>query len=116
MASTGEKIEDYAKLWIAPSSRGFVPCVKPNPAFSRKKSTLTDLQIKNSAFHSVKLSSSTTAPGESRGYLFVSTNGGLNQMRAGVGNSILSFQKPKKKKGRRILLFEILIHCETYFM
>lgn len=75
-----------------------MPCIKPNSAFSRKKSTLTDLQMKNSAFHSVKFSSSTTAPGESRGYLFVSTNGGLNQMRAGVSNSVFFFSKTLKKK------------------
>ncbi|XP_042452196.1 O-fucosyltransferase 7-like [Zingiber officinale] len=61
-ASAGEKREDYAKLWIAPSSRGFVPCLKPNSAFS--------------------------PPGASRGYLSVSTNGGLNQMRAGIADMI----------------------------
>ncbi|XP_074591407.1 O-fucosyltransferase 7-like [Curcuma longa] len=61
-ASAGEKREDYAKLWIAPSSRSFVPCVKPNSTFS--------------------------PPGASRGYLFVSANGGLNQMRAGIADMV----------------------------
>ncbi|GKV33652.1 hypothetical protein SLEP1_g42132 [Rubroshorea leprosula] len=49
---------DYDKLWKPPTSRGFVPCVVPSPNY--------------------------TAPGESKGYLVVSTNGGLNQMRTGI--------------------------------
>ncbi|OMP01267.1 hypothetical protein COLO4_12013 [Corchorus olitorius] len=49
---------DFEKLWKPPSNRDIVHCVKP--------------------------SSNYTAPGESRGYLLVHTNGGLNQMRAGV--------------------------------
>lgn len=49
---------DYKQLWKAPSSRDFVQCVSPSPSYS--------------------------APGESRGYLVVYTNGGLNQMRAGI--------------------------------
>jgi hypothetical protein len=47
------------KLWKPPSDQGFVPCVDPSPSY--------------------------TGPGKSRGYLMVATNGGLNQMRAGVG-------------------------------
>ncbi|XP_068345495.1 O-fucosyltransferase 7-like isoform X2 [Pyrus communis] len=46
------------KLWKRPSNRDFVPCVEPNPKY--------------------------TSPTESRGYLLVHTNGGLNQMRAGI--------------------------------
>ncbi|KAK8696652.1 hypothetical protein V6N13_001784 [Hibiscus sabdariffa] len=48
---------DFEKLWKPPSNRDFVPCVQP--------------------------SSNYTAD-ESRGYLLVHTNGGLNQMRAGI--------------------------------
>ncbi|CAN1331872.1 O-fucosyltransferase 7 [Linum perenne] len=46
------------KLWKPPSNRDYSPCVLP--------------------------SSNYTAPGESSGYLLVHTNGGLNQMRAGI--------------------------------
>ncbi|KAE9595962.1 putative GDP-fucose protein O-fucosyltransferase [Lupinus albus] len=49
---------DYKKLWKPPSNRGFLPCTKPTPNY--------------------------TTPAESRGYLLVHTNGGLNQMRAGI--------------------------------
>lgn len=52
----------FEKLWKPPSNRGFVPCVMP--------------------------SSSHSAPVESRGYLLVSTNGGLNQMRAGISDMV----------------------------
>ncbi|XP_071713909.1 O-fucosyltransferase 7 isoform X2 [Rutidosis leptorrhynchoides] len=49
---------DFNKLWKRPPNRDFVPCVEP--------------------------SSSYTVPQETRGYLVVHTNGGLNQMRAGI--------------------------------
>ncbi|XP_042058292.1 O-fucosyltransferase 7-like isoform X1 [Salvia splendens] len=46
------------KLWKQPPNRDYVPCIKP--------------------------SSSYKTPPESRGYLLVHANGGLNQMRAGI--------------------------------
>ncbi|KAA0065132.1 heme peroxidase, plant/fungal/bacterial [Cucumis melo var. makuwa] len=46
------------KLWKPPSNRDFLPCVEPSVNY--------------------------TPPMESRGYLLVHTNGGLNQMRAGI--------------------------------
>ncbi|XP_059453540.1 O-fucosyltransferase 7 [Corylus avellana] len=49
---------EWYKLWKPPSNRDFVPCVNP--------------------------SSNYTPPVKSRGYLLVHTNGGLNQMRAGM--------------------------------
>ncbi|CAL0317854.1 unnamed protein product [Lupinus luteus] len=49
---------DYEKLWKPPSNRGFLPCTNHTPNY--------------------------TTPAESRGYLLVHTNGGLNQMRAGI--------------------------------
>ncbi|CAK8537542.1 unnamed protein product [Lathyrus sativus] len=49
---------DYEKLWKPPSNRGFLPCTTPSPNY--------------------------TTPVESRGYLLVHTNGGLNQMRSGI--------------------------------
>ncbi|KAK8921031.1 hypothetical protein KSP39_PZI020698 [Platanthera zijinensis] len=49
---------DFKQLWMTPSSHDFVQCVWPSPSYS--------------------------PPGESRGYLVVHTNGGLNQMRAGI--------------------------------
>ncbi|EOY15933.1 O-fucosyltransferase family protein [Theobroma cacao] len=49
---------DFEKLWKPPANRDFVPCVQH--------------------------SSNYAAPDESRGYLLVHTNGGLNQMRAGI--------------------------------
>ncbi|XP_021900665.1 uncharacterized protein At1g04910 [Carica papaya] len=49
---------DFTKLWKPPSNRDFVPCVQP--------------------------SSNYTSPTKLRGYLLVHTNGGLNQMRAGI--------------------------------
>ncbi|CAE5958246.1 unnamed protein product [Arabidopsis arenosa] len=51
-------IPDFDKLWKPPPNRNFVPCVNSNPSY--------------------------TSPLESRGYLLVHTNGGLNQMRAGI--------------------------------
>ncbi|KAG0590420.1 hypothetical protein M758_1G093700 [Ceratodon purpureus] len=47
------------KLWAPPDDKGFGHCVKPN-------------------------TTQYLGPGPSRGYLMVSTNGGLNQMRAGI--------------------------------
>ncbi|CAA7027250.1 unnamed protein product [Microthlaspi erraticum] len=52
------KTPDFDKLWKPPPNRNFVPCVNPNPNY--------------------------TPSLESRGYLLVHTNGGLNQMRAGI--------------------------------
>ncbi|XVE95257.1 hypothetical protein REPUB_Repub02eG0080700 [Reevesia pubescens] len=49
---------EFEKLWKPPANRDFVPCVQPSLNY--------------------------TAPDESRGYLLVYTNGGLNQMRAGI--------------------------------
>ncbi|KAM0035988.1 putative GDP-fucose protein O-fucosyltransferase [Helianthus debilis subsp. tardiflorus] len=46
------------KLWKPPPNRDFTPCVEPTSSY--------------------------LAPQESRGYLLVHTNGGLNQMRAGI--------------------------------
>ncbi|KAF8034956.1 hypothetical protein BT93_C1090 [Corymbia citriodora subsp. variegata] len=46
------------KLWKPPPNRDFVQCTEPSPNY--------------------------TPPGGSQGYLLVSTNGGLNQMRAGI--------------------------------
>ncbi|XP_059636301.1 O-fucosyltransferase 7-like isoform X1 [Cornus florida] len=51
-------ISDTDKLWKPPPNRDYVHCVEP--------------------------SSSYTSPEESQGYLLVNTNGGLNQMRAGI--------------------------------
>ncbi|KAH0878245.1 hypothetical protein HID58_065639 [Brassica napus] len=56
--NTTSGIPDYDKLWKHPPNRNFVPCVNPNPNY--------------------------ISPLESRGYLLVHTNGGLNQMRAGI--------------------------------
>ncbi|KAF7829959.1 O-fucosyltransferase 7 [Senna tora] len=49
---------DFEKLWKPPSNHGFLPCINPTPNY--------------------------TTPADSRGYLLVHTNGGLNQMRAGI--------------------------------
>ncbi|XP_019153269.1 PREDICTED: uncharacterized protein At1g04910-like isoform X2 [Ipomoea nil] len=46
------------KLWRRPPNRNYVPCVVPSESY--------------------------TSPPESQGYLLVHTNGGLNQMRAGI--------------------------------
>ncbi|KAJ9673904.1 hypothetical protein PVL29_023447 [Vitis rotundifolia] len=51
-------ISDLDKLWKPPQNRDFVPCVDPGANY--------------------------TSPAESQGYLLVHTNGGLNQMRAGI--------------------------------
>jgi hypothetical protein len=59
-----DKLLEFKKLWKPPSNRGFVPCVDRSPSY--------------------------TGPAKSRGYLVVQSNGGLNQMRAGV--RILRFQ------------------------
>ncbi|KAL9270589.1 O-fucosyltransferase 7-like protein [Drosera capensis] len=52
------EILDYSKLWKPPPNRGFAPCLERSPSY--------------------------TYPRESQGYLLVHTNGGLNQMRAGI--------------------------------
>ncbi|QHO30118.1 hypothetical protein HN51_018520 [Arachis hypogaea] len=54
---------DYEKLWKPPPNHGFLPCTKPTPNY-------------------------TTYP-ESRGYLLVHTNGGLNQMRTGICDMVV---------------------------
>ncbi|CAK9860071.1 unnamed protein product [Sphagnum jensenii] len=46
------------KLWKAQPNQGFVPCTEPSPSYAGRLKT--------------------------RGYLMVSSNGGLNQMRAGI--------------------------------
>lgn len=48
----------YGKLWKHPPRRNFEPCVEPSESYK--------------------------APEQSQGYLLVHTNGGLNQMRAGI--------------------------------
>ncbi|XP_031498896.1 O-fucosyltransferase 7-like [Nymphaea colorata] len=50
------------KLWKPPSVRKFVQCVQPSKSY--------------------------TAPNGSKGYLLVNTNGGLNQMRAGISDMV----------------------------
>ncbi|TXG52745.1 hypothetical protein EZV62_021914 [Acer yangbiense] len=54
------QISDFKYLWKPPPNRDYAPCVEPSPNY--------------------------TSPAESRprGYLMVNTNGGLNQMRAGI--------------------------------
>ncbi|KAH7679673.1 GDP-fucose protein O-fucosyltransferase protein [Dioscorea alata] len=52
------EIVEFEKLWKSPSRRNFVQCVAPSSSYMH--------------------------PVESRGYLLVHTNGGLNQMRAGI--------------------------------
>ncbi|KAF3337611.1 GDP-fucose protein O-fucosyltransferase [Carex littledalei] len=54
---------EFEKLWKAPLSRGFVPCVAPGSSY--------------------------LPPGESRGYLLVHANGGLNQMKAGISDMVV---------------------------
>ncbi|KAK1604917.1 hypothetical protein QYE76_028590 [Lolium multiflorum] len=49
-------------LWLPAPSRRFVPCVSPSPDYKR--------------------------PAKPRGYLLVHTNGGLNQMRAGISDMV----------------------------
>ncbi|XP_039024561.1 O-fucosyltransferase 7-like [Hibiscus syriacus] len=49
---------NFEKLWKPPEDRDFVPCIQPSPNH--------------------------TAPNQSRGYLLVRTNGGLNQMWTGI--------------------------------
>ncbi|KAK9163913.1 hypothetical protein Syun_004815 [Stephania yunnanensis] len=50
------------QLWKPPSNRDFTPCVEPNSSY--------------------------LPPAESRGYLLVHANGGLNQMRAGISDMV----------------------------
>ncbi|XP_042436359.1 O-fucosyltransferase 7-like isoform X2 [Zingiber officinale] len=57
-----DKTESNQKLWKAPLNPQFVPCSKPSLSYM--------------------------SPQASRGYLLVSTNGGLNQMRAGIADMV----------------------------
>ncbi|KAI5654894.1 hypothetical protein M9H77_32081 [Catharanthus roseus] len=54
----GSRTSDVEKIWKPPPNRGYQPCVSPSENY--------------------------TSPSESRGYLLVHANGGLNQMRAGI--------------------------------
>ncbi|XP_024378475.1 O-fucosyltransferase 38 isoform X1 [Physcomitrium patens] len=58
LPSPGVESVEFKKLWKPPPNRGFHPCVEPSESYS--------------------------GPGISRGYLLVQSNGGLNQMRAGI--------------------------------
>uniref|UniRef100_A0A7I4E1G3 O-fucosyltransferase family protein n=1 Tax=Physcomitrium patens TaxID=3218 RepID=A0A7I4E1G3_PHYPA len=58
LPSTDVESVEFKKLWKPPPNRGFHPCVEPSESYS--------------------------GPGISRGYLLVQSNGGLNQMRAGI--------------------------------
>lgn len=49
---------EFKKLWKPPPNRGYNPCVEPGQTYS--------------------------GPAKSRGFLLVQSNGGLNQMRAGI--------------------------------
>ncbi|KAE9457388.1 hypothetical protein C3L33_10702, partial [Rhododendron williamsianum] len=60
---------DLDKLWKQPQKQDYVPCVEPSLTYKSKELL----------FHVVS-----PGTGETRGYLIVHTNGGLNQMRAGV--------------------------------
>ncbi|XP_072979180.1 O-fucosyltransferase 7-like isoform X2 [Typha angustifolia] len=68
LATSTQKLDDkiavfqMEKLWKSPSNRNFMPCVEPSSAY--------------------------LPPSESRGYLIVHTNGGLNQMRAGISDMV----------------------------
>ncbi|CAK9859271.1 unnamed protein product [Sphagnum jensenii] len=53
-----DKALEFKKLWKPPPNRGFIPCVDKSPSY--------------------------TGPAKSQGYLLVQSNGGLNQMRAGI--------------------------------
>ncbi|KAF2291585.1 hypothetical protein GH714_025911 [Hevea brasiliensis] len=59
----GARGNSDSKLWKHPPYRDYWPCVEP--------------------------SSNYTFPGESKGYLLVHTNGGLNQMRAGICDMVV---------------------------
>ncbi|KAK9757635.1 hypothetical protein RND81_01G175700 [Saponaria officinalis] len=54
----GASGSSFHKLWKTPPHRDFVPCTKPSDLY--------------------------TSPADTQGYLLVHTNGGLNQMRAGI--------------------------------
>ncbi|KAG6549820.1 hypothetical protein Mapa_008801 [Marchantia paleacea] len=56
---TADNHDGYNKLWKPPPNRDFTACVDPSAKYK-------------------------APPLQSRGYLLVSTNGGLNQMRAGI--------------------------------
>ncbi|KAJ4843536.1 hypothetical protein Tsubulata_016339 [Turnera subulata] len=58
LVGAGKTPDLIKQLWRHPSNRDYSPCVDPTPNY--------------------------TSPGESRGFLLVHTNGGLNQMRAGI--------------------------------
>ncbi|KAK2659806.1 hypothetical protein Ddye_006339 [Dipteronia dyeriana] len=60
LVDDASQISDFKYLWKPPPNRDYAPCVEPSPNY--------------------------TSPAESlpRGYLMVNTNGGLNQMRAGI--------------------------------
>lgn len=53
---------EFDKLWKPPSNRDFIPCITPSLGYSSAM--------------------------DSRGYLIVHTNGGLNQMRAGISDMV----------------------------